>query len=86
MIQFHNVLFQCKDETVHTIIKALQNVLKKSETSLQNIGLEFFSSGNYVGLFLGESGADYLRKLSQDFANAVASTASGMIYLFEITL
>ena len=60
---------------MNKLAQVFEDVLKKSKTNLQSIKLDFYSSSNYVGLFLEESGADYLRKLALDFATAAATAA-----------
>lgn len=73
--------FKCKDENVHKLTQVLGDLAKKStkDLNLSKVGLEYFSSSNYVGLFLEESAADFLRKFSQDFANRAANEADTII-------
>lgn len=48
-----------------------------------NFGVEYFSSENYVGLFLEERAANFLRNLSNVFAEEVAKT-TGMFDFIHI--
>lgn len=64
---------------MHKVVKALETVMKRSSSTLTKIGLEYFSSPNYVGLFLEDCAADFLRKLSLDFAMEVANVAGRLI-------
>nr|XP_039248084.1 ubiquitin-associated and SH3 domain-containing protein B-like [Styela clava] len=73
--------FKCKDENVHKLLQALEEVAKQSTKDLKfsKVGLDYFSSSNYVGLFLEEAAADFLRKFSQEFANKAASAADTVV-------
>lgn len=71
------LLFQCKDDNVSRLVRAVSNACERmsKENSPKKFDLEYFSTQNYVGLFLEEKAANYLRKLADLFAEEARNLA-----------
>ncbi|XP_070548307.1 ubiquitin-associated and SH3 domain-containing protein B-like [Ptychodera flava] len=61
--------FKCEDSNVAHLEHALQKAVDKYQSySPENVLLEYFDSPNYIGLFLDDKSADFMRQVCQDFA------------------
>ena len=67
-------LFQAEDSQVPKLAHALKTVADQQKDKLQNLTLEYFSSTNFIGIFVAEACAPYLKQVTQDFAEEVKKT------------
>ncbi|XP_033641717.1 ubiquitin-associated and SH3 domain-containing protein B-like [Asterias rubens] len=61
--------FTCVDSNVEMLTAALQQAMEELEqTAPETVTLEHYSSANFIGLFIEETHADYMRRLTAQFA------------------
>ncbi|XP_077985056.1 ubiquitin-associated and SH3 domain-containing protein B-like [Glandiceps talaboti] len=69
--------FQCSDSDVAHLEHSLQKAVDKNQScSPESVNLDYFDSPNYIGLFVDDSSAQFMRKVCQDFA-AEADRSTG---------
>ena len=60
---------QVPDSKVENITSALQAAIDRCHPEApESIGLEHYSSQNFIGLFIEDSHAEFMRKVTQEFA------------------
>lgn len=71
------LFLQCKDENVMKLVRAMKNACNRAsqEPFPSKFDLEYFSTQNYVGLFLEDGAANFLRRLSDYFAEEALKLA-----------
>ncbi|XP_076801111.1 ubiquitin-associated and SH3 domain-containing protein B-like [Clavelina lepadiformis] len=69
--------FKCKDENVSKLVRAVTTACNRvcADETPSKFDVEYFAADNYVGLFLERSAANFLRKLSNAFAEEAQKIA-----------
>ncbi|XP_071806227.1 ubiquitin-associated and SH3 domain-containing protein B-like [Asterias amurensis] len=68
--------FPCVDSNVEMLTAALQQAMEELEqTAPETVTLEHYSSANFIGLFVEETHADYMRRLTAQFATGALRKA-----------
>ena len=68
------------DSNTENITQALQTASDICQKDApESIGLERYSSPNFIGLFIEDSHAEYMRKFTQEFAAQASKSAGELI-------
>lgn len=63
--------FKASDENAPKLMKSLRHVTTKSSA----LKLELYTSPNFMGFFVGEEDASYLKSIAMQFVNEVSDTS-----------
>lgn len=78
--------FKAPDECEHELSKALKQVIEMAGTGLNRpLSLELYTSPNFMGFFVTDDDANYLRRIALQYVKEV-SNSSNYVYLLILCL
>ena len=69
LISFY--ILKAQDSQVSQLSHVLKNICESYASEIDLLELEYFSSNNFIGLFLSTEGINLLRKITNEYADEV---------------
>lgn len=71
-----NIYFQAPDEDALYLVKSLESVMERDGAVLNEpLHLETHTSRNFMGFFVAEEHADYLKRIAMQYAKEVSNAS-----------